>query len=341
MIFHGLEICCPLCKKEIRQLNEEQWQCTACSRSYPVIFGIPDLRVFPDPYIGFEEDRAKALHLANHFDELSFEELVRFYYLTTPVVPQHHARQYIRGILAAESRAGSMFQEWERSAGFFTDSEGPFLEIGCGTAPLLVAAGKRFKAWLGVDIALRWLIVAKKRLQLHGLDAALVCACAEALPFSEMVFKIAAFDSTLEVVHDQRAALQETFRILKPGGKFVITTPNRHSLGPDPHINLWAGGYLPERWIAAYARRQKAIPPKRNLLSARSLLRLIRNSGFESIQVTVPAIAKAQAEQLPGIFRGLVKVYNVSRSAPVSGSIFRSIGPLLQATAQKPVNKSR
>jgi ubiquinone/menaquinone biosynthesis C-methylase UbiE/uncharacterized protein YbaR (Trm112 family) len=335
MIFHGFDIRCPFCKGELQQLSAEEWRCGECLRSYPVIFGIPDLRIFPDPYIDFEEDRAKAVHLATHFDELTFEELVRFYYLTTPVVPKHHAQQYLRGILAAEARAESQFQDWEPSI-----TTGPFLEIGCGTAPLLVAAGKRLNKWVGVDIALRWLIIGKKRLNQQGLDAPFICACAESLPFREQQFETVAFDSTLEVVSDQQRALLEAFRVLIPAGKLLVMTPNRYSFGPDPHINLWAGGYLPDRWIAAYARRQKALPPRRKLLSARDLRLLIQNSGFDLLSVSAAAITKSQQERLPGILRGFVTLYNRSLNAPLSGLIFRSIGPLLQAIARKPELKN-
>ena len=335
MIFHGFHVCCPFCKGELRQESVEEWQCVSCERSYPIIFGIPDLRIFPDPYVDFENDRVKSVHLAEHFDELNFEELVRFYYLTTAAVPQHHAKQYLRGILASQARAESLFQQLERESGLSRDST-PFLEVGSGTAPLLVAAAKRFNGWIGVDIALRWLIVAKKRLHEHGLQAPLICACAEALPFSETSFQAVAFDSTLEVVSDQQRALQESFRVLRPGGKLHILTPNRYSPGPDPHINLWAGGYLPERWIAAYARRQKAIPPKRNLLSARSLQRLIQASGFQSISVSTPEIAEAQMEQIPPVIRSLARLYNISRNTWNGGLLFRSIGPLLLGTARKP-----
>src|SRR5687768_14557989 len=160
MMLDSMELVCPYCKTEFRQPNPELLQCESCRRSFPVLFGIPDLRVFPDPYVDFETDREKAALLANHFDELSFEEMVRFYYLTTAVVPQHHAAQYTRGILAAEDRAEGTLVAWENEV----DIPDSFLEIGCGTGPLLIAAAKRWKKVTGVDIALRWLVVAKKRL---------------------------------------------------------------------------------------------------------------------------------------------------------------------------------
>ena len=331
MKLNDIELCCPYCKKELLQ-QEETLECASCHRVFPVIFGIPDLRIFSDPYIDFESDREKARHLASQFEELTFEEMVRFYYLTTSVVPSHHAKQYTRGLLAAGARAEATWKEW----GAEMATPGSFLEIGCGTAPLLIVAARYRSEVIGVDIALRWLVVAKKRLQEAGVTVPLVCACAEALPFPDERFESVVFDSTLEVVQDQNVTLQETRRVLKRLGHLRIMTPNRYSLGPDPHMKLFAGGYLPDRVIASYARRQNAIPPKRNLLSAGSLRRFLKDAGFESIQISLPSIGEEQLSQLPGIVQKAVSFYNISRNKPVTGALFRRIGPLLQAAATKP-----
>jgi SAM-dependent methyltransferase len=318
------EICCPFCRSRLIEKTNETLECDACHHSFPVIFGIPDLRIFPDPYVDFETDRSKARHLASRFDDFTFEEFVSYYYTTTTVVPPHHAKQYTRGILAAESKAETLLQEHKLLE--------PLLEIGCGTGPLLIAAARRFEQIIGIDIALRWLIVAKKRLEQSGFSIPLICACAEALPFTNSSFSTAVFDSTLEVVSDQKKSLDESYRVLKPEGTLVIRTPNRFSLGPDPHLNLWAGGFFPHRWIAAYARRQNAIPPKRKLLSILSLRRLIQASGFQLSQSTVPP-ATAENRRL---FPRLSMFYSISRKSAVGRFVLQTIGPLLETVARKP-----
>ena len=40
-------------------------RCAACDADYPIILGIPDFRIFPDPWIGIVEDREKATRLAS------------------------------------------------------------------------------------------------------------------------------------------------------------------------------------------------------------------------------------------------------------------------------------
>jgi SAM-dependent methyltransferase len=324
MIFDGFEICCPFCRSELREINIEVWECESCHQRFPIIFGIPDLRVFPDPYVNFEDDRGKAARLASRFAEFNFEAMVAYYYSTTAVVPAHHAKQYTQGILAAVKRSEALLKENEVSE--------PLLEIGCGTGALLVAATKSVKRLIGIDIALRWLIVAKKRLSEAGCSVPLICACAEALPFTDSIFSTAVFDSTVEVVSDQKKALSETYRVLKPAGRLLINTPNRFSVGPDPHLNLWAGGYLPQSWIAAYALSQKAIPPKRKLLSIRMLKNLIKGSGFELIATALPEASEGQGKRFPL----LARLYNISKKNVVGRFMLQAVGPLLQATARKP-----
>ena len=116
-----------------------------------LLLGIPDLRVFPDPYIEMEADRAKGLRVVDRLDELSFAELVDFYYSITPVVPPHHARQYRRGLMAGVARAEAALASWENVVGVNGQSAtASLLEIGCGTAPLLVAAAPRFAKLVGL-----------------------------------------------------------------------------------------------------------------------------------------------------------------------------------------------
>ena len=336
MIFKGIEVCCPNCKEDL-QKSEDDLRCVSCNRKYPVLLGIPDLRVFPDPYIEAEADRAKGIRVADHLDDLNFEELVDFYYSITAVVPRHHARKYKRGLLAGVARAGTALASWEDAVPVNgRPTANSLLEIGCGTAPLLVAAAPRYSSMVGVDIAFRWLVVAKKRLAEAGLDLPLICACAEALPFPDGIFDRVVADSVLEHVQDQRKVLRESYRVLSPAGCLFVSTPNKYSLGPDPHVGIWAGGYLPDRWIASYVRRQGGIPPKRRLLSARSLSRLIQEAGFCTTHVLLPDIPADQSSHFGMGMKFLINLYHIAKRLPVSRKLLQGVGPLLHAVSEKP-----
>jgi len=329
--FKGIEICCPHCRAELEQSREDVLVCRACRRSFPVLLGIPDLRVFPDAYIGIEEDRAKAARLAERFADFDFEGFVDHYYSVTSVVPPQHARIYKRGLLAAPARAEHWLAAWEAEGSGGAES---LLDVGCGTAPLLVVA-RRYRVRVGVDIAFRWLLVAKKRLAEAGCDVPLLCACAEALPFPDGVFDRAVADSTIEHLKDQRQGLAEIRRTLRAGGRLMLSTPNRFSLGPDPHTGVWAGSWLPQQWTAAIVRRAGGIPPVRKLLSVFALRRLLREAGFQDVRISPLEISKKQRAHFSPLLRGILVVYDLFRRLPGTRHALYLFGPLLQATARQ------
>jgi SAM-dependent methyltransferase len=302
------------------------------------VLDIPDLRVFPDPYIGFDEERAKVEKLAEAFPQFDFEGFVGFYYGMTSVVPKQHAEMYTRGLMAGVNRARAWLQEWESAAGETAQRGGALLEIGCGTAPLLAAAnGYPMRA--GVDIALRWLVVAKKRLQQAGLDLPLLCACAEALPFPGPQFDRVVFDSALEHVKDQAKALGEAHRIMRAKGVLFVATPNRTSIGPDPQTGVWCGSWMPEKWTAAIVRRQGGIPPVRHLLSESALGGLLRAAGFERINLFRLRITGAQRARLSPLQNAALNLYETGARVHGLKQVLRRIGPLLHGVAHKGAQK--
>ncbi|NOX62084.1 MAG: class I SAM-dependent methyltransferase [Chloroflexi bacterium] len=98
----------------------------------------------------------------------------------------------------------------------------------------------------------------------------LVAAC-EALPFASESFDTVLSHEVLEHVADDAQTLAEIARVLRPGGRLVLFTPNR--LYPfETHGHYWRGeyhfgntpliNYLPDRWrnqlaphVRAYTRR--------------------------------------------------------------------------------------
>lgn len=336
MQFKGVEIVCPRCKGVLTaaSLPEEQFSCTACKMVYPIIEGIPDLRVFSDPYIGIAEDREKGRHLAAQADVFDFAGLLDYYYQSTQVVTPHQATLYKRSVLAGEGRSQATLTAWERGKDDqVANKSDSFLEIGCGTGSLLVAAARRYLLVVGVDIAFRWLIVARKRLSEAGLDLPLICACAEALPFPEKSFDRIASESTLEHLQDQRQSLDECRRVIADEGHLFITTPNGHSLGPDPQTGIWAGSLMPADWVANLIARQGGIPPKRQLLIQSQLREMLSDSGFQSVQIFVPEISSAQRQEIPGIGGRLIDIHNNLRDKPIFSKLLLRIGPMLMVTA--------
>ncbi len=348
MNWQGIEIVCPYCRGELDGAAEErgdtpgQLVCCACSRRFPLVCGIPDLRVFPDPYITPEEEYAKARHLASRYADFDFAGLVEYYYGISPLVPPHHAKKYARGMLAAGARTELWLAGWEQMAQALpardTSRQSPvsshtFLDLGCGTGPLLMAA-KNYTQRVGVDLALRWLVVGRKRLLEAGLDLPLICACAEALPFRDAQFGTVAADSVIEHVRDQPRALVEVHRVTPSGGRLFLATPNRFSLGPDPQTGIWAGSLLPLEWTQAIVRRQGGLPPQRRLLSGGQLRRLLREAGYSEWRVFLPGVP-AERGHFPFAVRAGMAVYDSARRLPLARNLLRLIGPIFHAVACK------
>jgi ubiquinone/menaquinone biosynthesis C-methylase UbiE/uncharacterized protein YbaR (Trm112 family) len=335
MEFRGLNIVCPACRQELRHAPGDSLACVACARTFPVLLGIPDLRLWPDPYIGFDADREKAGMLARDCATLDFESSIELYYRRTAVVPEFQVKAFTRGLLAAAGRAAFSLERWERVAGIEPTAT-RLLEIGCGTAPLLAGASPRYARTAGIDIALRWLVMAAKRLEQDGLDVPLFCACAEALPFEDESFDAVVADSTLEVVRELPRTLAEADRVLRAGGAFMAATPNRFSLGPDPHAGLWAGGWLPKAVVDGYVRRKGGIPPHRMLLSRRTLRKSIEDAGLRDVRIFVPPIPAAQRDAFGPGLRRVIDLYNRGTRSGGGSAVLSRIGPLLHAVARKP-----
>jgi SAM-dependent methyltransferase len=310
-------------------------ECLACRTAYPVIAGILDLRIFPDPYISLEADRGKALELDLQIESTDFSSLINYYYTHTQVVPPQHAFLYTRGLLSAEDRSSTVLNGWRAQARQVGTPGGSLLDIGCGTAPLMLAASKHYERVIGVDVALRWLVLGKKRLQEAGLTLPLICANAEALPFTESSLDCVASESTLEHLGNQYDALLEMYRVLKDEGSFFATTPNRWSIGPDPQTGIPAGGYLPDSATAWLVKRQGGIPPKRRLLSRSDCFAKLSSVGFSEIRIELPEISASQRARFSRIMQRVIDFYMGFRNMSVGRRIFLQIGPLFSIVAKK------
>ena len=108
-----------------------------------------------------------------------------------------------------------------------------------------MAAAERAQKPVGIDIAFRWLIIARKRLEEAKLSAQLICCCAEFLPFRAETFSLVVAENLLEHTAQPQLCIEEAHRVLKPNGVFFASTWNRLALAPEPHVRLWGVGWLP------------------------------------------------------------------------------------------------
>jgi SAM-dependent methyltransferase len=119
--------------------------------------------------------------------------------------------------------------------------DGPMLENGCGVGMYLEQLA--FRAWkaIGLEYDLERAQEAGRRTQ-GQINASVICAAGEKLPFPDLSFDLILSHEVLEHVQDDRLAVQEMVRILKPSGRIVLFVPNR-GYPFETHGVYWRGEY--------------------------------------------------------------------------------------------------
>jgi SAM-dependent methyltransferase len=128
------------------------------------------------------------------------------------------------------------------------------LDVGAGDARLTHFLARRFRAVIGVESQADIVQLGRLMTRLQGTSPALLCGDATKLPFASGSFDVVtSFDVIEHVPLDVAGVLlAEAFRVLRPGGCLLVTTPNSRSLRnrvlghhPDPkHYFEFAAGEL-------------------------------------------------------------------------------------------------
>lgn len=249
---------CPRSKSALTWKDADTLVGQDCGHEYPVVHGIPDFRLFDPPYVTREEERRRIALIEEAAPRMSFRELIVHY--ETEIVGEPSEAKRAKSIdhrLTLPERSRHRLDWLLDAAGFDRAAAGEMvLDLGCGSgeavASLQALSDGRV---VGIDISLEELVLARKLLAEEGGEALLVAGCAEALPFPEDLFSFIYSPDVIEHVSDQRAYLAEAARTLRPGGTVVLNSPNRFSLvAPEPHVHLWALGFLPRAWMDPVSR---------------------------------------------------------------------------------------
>lgn len=329
--------CCPRCKGELNR-NAESYRCPACETTFPVVLGIPDFRLFPDPYISFEDDWRKGERLFDKASNCSFDELVEYYWEITPTTPAHLARNFIRYAREGVNRGEKVLEEIDR---FYATAVRPrqkqALDLGCGTAGFLLASRHRFQKLMGIDIAFRWLIVARKRIEEAGAENIdLLCCCAEFLPFREKRFDLVVASDLLEHCARPDAVFSEAHRVLNPGQAFYFSTTNRFTLTSEVHVKVWGVGFLPRKWMGKFVRTIKGIPYNHiRSLSLFEIKRSLKKVSFQMCKIGAPAMNLTQSTSYSRAEKFQVALYNKVRKVPLFNKMLCLFGPFISGLCVK------
>jgi 2-polyprenyl-3-methyl-5-hydroxy-6-metoxy-1,4-benzoquinol methylase/uncharacterized protein YbaR (Trm112 family) len=328
-------LACPACGGALAP-GRTELTCRDCASAFPVVAGIPDLRLsYPDPYLSLEEDLERARELEARFDELDLLGLLREHWRRSGKPPEL-AERFMAGDRAAEGRSRAYLEAIERHRGTSLGPHDRLLEVGCGTAGLAAtAAGRAGEVWAS-DLSMRWLVLAKKRLLETGIERVhLVCSDAQQPGFAPGSFSVVAASDVVEHASDQDRFAAGCARLLASGGVLFLATPNRFSLGLEPHVRLWGVGFLPRRLALRYTLAVRKAPYDHvRLLSSRALRRLLSRQGLTAT-VVPPEIPPATEAMYSGLERRLVRLYNRARRNPVVRRALLAIGPFFHVFGTK------
>lgn len=142
---------------------------------------------------------------------------------------------------------------------------GRVLENGCGVGMYVQKLSTRAGSVIGLEYDFERSLEARQR------STQITNAAGEGLPFAEGSFDLVLSHEVIEHVQDDRAAVAEMVRVLKPGGRAMIFSPNR-GYPFETHGVYWRGQYkfgniplvnwLPRSWrdklaphVRVYTRR--------------------------------------------------------------------------------------
>lgn len=315
-----IAFCCPACRGPV-SMQADAYRCDACRLSFPILYGVPDFRLRSDRYLTLEQERLKAARLADFARTHSFADLLTFYYSITDDVPPELAVRYGDYAMTGPERACAVLADLAPLT-----AQDRLLDVGCGAGGMIVAAARQGVEAVGVDIALRWLVIARKHLESHGLEAVLVCADAEALPFADGGFTRVAAVDVVEHVRDPEAFVAECGRQLVEGGRLWISATNRLWPGPHPSVGLWAAGWLPESVRTARLTRLRGVDSLRfvHLLSPFRVMRACRERGLRILSRR-PRAAPGGRGVVRRLYAGLARTPGFSALLFVAGPAFQMI----------------
>jgi SAM-dependent methyltransferase len=161
----------------------------------------------------------------------------------TPPRPATWYQRFFAGAMARGRQRREPYYETRKRA-LFRDLHGDVLEIGPGAGPNLVYYPRDVR-WTGMEPnpAMHPYLIEEAR---HlGMTIRLDSGTADAIPFPDNHFDAVVSTLVLCSVPDPRHTLQEIYRVLKPGGRFVFI--EHVAAPPDTMTRRWQG-FLKPLW---------------------------------------------------------------------------------------------
>lgn len=125
---------------------------------------------------------------------------------------------------------------------------GEVLEIGFGTGLNLSYYPENIRKLIAIDANPGVHVLAQKRIQKSHITVDNRVLNGEKLPMADNTFDSVVSTWTLCSIANVEQALQEVYRVLKPGGKFFFV---EHGLSNEPQVQVWQNRLTPIQKIIA------------------------------------------------------------------------------------------
>jgi SAM-dependent methyltransferase len=176
----------------------------------------------------------------------------------------------------------------DRRLAMILDAAGPrlagrVLENGCGVGMYVRKLSPHAAAVIGLEYDF------ERALEAHGHAPLILNAAGEGLPFPAASFDLVLSHEVLEHVQDDALAMSEIARVLAPGGRALVFTPNR-GYPFETHGIYWRGRYrfgniplvnwLPRPW-------RDRLAPHVRIYTRRDMRRLVSKLPLRVVKATI------------------------------------------------------
>jgi ubiquinone/menaquinone biosynthesis C-methylase UbiE len=220
-----------------------------------------------------------------------------------------------------QSLAGSsLFAADQRFAEQYFDRPGRLIDLGCGTGRLLLSFARRGYWVLGVDLSAEMLKQAGAKADAAGVTVERLQAnLVELDGLKDETFDYAAcLFSTLGMVAgaaQRERVLRHVYRLLRPGGRFVLHVHNRWFNFWDPQGRTWLFHDLLRSTMRRRTGGDRRMPVHQgiagltlHLFTRREAVRLLRKAGFRLLEVQPLSLKPDGVLPFPGWF-GWLRAY--------------------------------
>ena len=195
---------------------------------------------------------------------------------------------------------------------------GQYLDVGCGNGSFTERLGRDFSNTIGIDIEPKRLREYQRKIREKAhRSSAIVQMTADHLGFQDRSFDVVTAIEVIEHIPKLERAMSEIARVVRRGGIFAITCPNR--LFPfETHGIWWRGKEIKGRFpLLPY------LPPLHRRLalarvfSVRDLDKLLVKHGFQRIAIDYAYPTFERGHRLGRMMRPTRKVMRYLENSPL------------------------